>query len=52
MVKKIELEGENLLARALCHEIDHLNGILYLDRVEPGTLRRVDQEQKIGDELD
>ncbi|HHZ12929.1 MAG: peptide deformylase [Caldicoprobacterales bacterium] len=50
--EKIELEGENLLARALCHEIDHLNGILYLDRVEPGTLRRVDQEQKIGDELD
>ena len=26
-----ELEGEELMARALCHEIDHLNGILYTD---------------------
>ncbi len=25
------LTGENLLARALCHEIDHLNGILFVD---------------------
>lgn len=29
-----EIEGEGLLARALCHEIDHLNGILFLDLVE------------------
>ncbi|HZJ57753.1 MAG TPA: peptide deformylase [Clostridia bacterium] len=42
--EKIELEGEALLARALCHEIDHLDGILYIDRIEPGTLKRVDQE--------
>lgn len=28
------IEGEDLLARALCHEIDHLNGILFIDRVE------------------
>ena len=26
--------GEGLLARALCHEIDHLDGILYIDRVK------------------
>ncbi len=26
-------EGRNLLARAFCHEIDHLNGIVFLDRV-------------------
>lgn len=25
--------GEGLLARALCHEIDHLDGILYIDHV-------------------
>lgn len=30
----IELEGEELLARAFCHEIDHLNGILYIDKLE------------------
>ncbi len=28
------IEGEELLARALCHEIDHLNGKLYVDLVE------------------
>ena len=30
----IEMEGEDLLARAFCHEIDHLNGILYIDKLE------------------
>ena len=28
-----EISGEGLLARALCHEIDHLNGILYTDKL-------------------
>ncbi|MDP4180205.1 MAG: peptide deformylase [Bacillota bacterium] len=28
------IEGEGLLARALCHEIDHLNGVLFIDRAE------------------
>ena len=27
-----ELEGTGLLARAMCHEIDHLNGILFTDK--------------------
>ena len=30
---RVELEAEDLLARALCHEVDHLDGILYLDRI-------------------
>lgn len=29
----IEVEGTDLLARALCHEIDHLEGILFTDKV-------------------
>ena len=29
----VEIEGEELLARAFCHEIDHLDGILYIDKV-------------------
>lgn len=29
--KNFEIEGEGLLARALCHEIDHLDGKLYID---------------------
>lgn len=27
----VEVEGEGLLARALCHEIDHLDGVLFID---------------------
>ncbi|MDO4459608.1 MAG: peptide deformylase [Clostridia bacterium] len=27
-----EIEGEELLARALCHEIDHLDGVVFLDK--------------------
>lgn len=30
----IVVEGEGLKARALCHEIDHLDGILYIDKVK------------------
>ena len=33
--KSIEIETNGLLARALQHEIDHLNGILFIDRVSP-----------------
>ena len=32
----VELEGEGLLARAFCHEIDHLSGQLYVDKTEDG----------------
>lgn len=33
-MKEIVLEGEGLLARAFCHEIDHLDGHLYVEKVE------------------
>ncbi|MFO7153721.1 MAG: peptide deformylase [Caldicoprobacter oshimai] len=36
--ESIEITGTGLLARALCHEIDHLDGILFIDKVVPGTL--------------
>jgi peptide deformylase len=32
---EVEVRGEDLLARALQHEIDHLDGVLLLDRVNP-----------------
>ncbi|HOP99257.1 MAG TPA: peptide deformylase [Acetivibrio clariflavus] len=32
--EKITLEGEGLLARAFCHEIDHLDGILFTSRAQ------------------
>lgn len=34
--EEFELEGEGLLARALCHEIDHLEGVLYVDKLVEG----------------
>ncbi|MBE5771750.1 MAG: peptide deformylase [Clostridia bacterium] len=32
--KSFEITGEGLLARALCHEIDHLDGIVYVDKMD------------------
>jgi len=49
----IELETDGLLARALQHEVDHLNGILFIDRVSPAAkvrlrnpLRRLQESRK------
>ncbi len=33
-MQPVELEGTELLARAMCHEIDHLLGVLYVEKVE------------------
>ena len=35
-MEPIELEGEELLARAFCHEIDHLDGDLYVELAKDG----------------
>ena len=32
--ENIIVEGEGLMARALCHEIDHLDGVLFIDKVK------------------
>jgi peptide deformylase len=43
--KEIRIKGEGLLAQALEHEIDHLNGILYIDRMENmDSLRKIQPE--------
>jgi peptide deformylase len=36
--KRIKLHGEGMLARALCHEVDHLDGRLFVDQVDESTL--------------
>ncbi|MBI2437596.1 MAG: peptide deformylase [Lentisphaerae bacterium] len=48
-----ELSARGLLARAIQHEIDHLNGVLFVDRVSPvkkislsGKLRRLRREKE------
>ena len=39
--EKIEIKAKDLLAQAICHEIDHLNGIVFVDKIIPGTLEIV-----------
>lgn len=43
--KKVKIEGKDLLAQALCHEIDHLNGEVFIDKVEEGTLEKVTEQE-------
>ncbi len=47
-MEPIVLEGTELLARAICHECDHLDGIMYVEHVE-GGLRDVtaDEEDEV-----
>jgi peptide deformylase len=48
-----EVEGEELLARALQHEIDHLDGILFIDRLSrlkrDLVIRKIKKLQKLGE---
>ena len=44
--KKIRLKAKDLLAQAICHECDHLDGVLFIDKVEPGTLEYVDPNKE------
>lgn len=36
--EQYELEGEGLLARCICHELDHLDGHMYTERAEEGSV--------------
>lgn len=44
--KRIKIVGKGLLAQALAHEIDHLEGILFVDKMLPGTLQYVEPEEE------
>ena len=44
--KKIKIKGEGLLAQAISHELDHLEGILFVDKIIPGTLQYVEPESE------
>jgi len=47
-MNEFEIEGTDLFARAMCHEFDHLEGIMYVDKAEGGikdvTYEEVDDE--------
>ena len=36
--KEYKLKGKGLLAQAISHEVDHLEGILFVDKIIPGTM--------------
>lgn len=43
--KEIKLTATGLLAQAICHEVDHLEGVVLVDRMIPGTLETVTPEK-------
>ena len=43
-MRKLKIVAKDLLAQALSHEIDHLNGVLFVDNMIPGTLEYIDSK--------
>ena len=43
-MREFEVEGTELLARAICHELDHLDGHLYVEKVEGPLQDAVEEE--------
>lgn len=44
-MEEVIYEGEELLARAFCHELDHLDGHMYVEKVE-GSLHDLEYEEE------
>ena len=44
--KRIKLKAKELLAQAISHEIDHLDGELFIDKIIPGTLEYITPEDE------
>ena len=42
----IRVKAKDLLAQAICHEVDHLNGEVFVDKIVPGTLEYVEPEEE------
>ena len=43
--KKVKIEGKDLLAQVLSHEIDHLNGEVFIHKVEEGSLETITDKE-------
>jgi peptide deformylase len=51
--RKVRIKAEGFLARVFQHEVDHLDGILYIDRVEsPDKMRRIVPLEEVEGEAD
>ncbi len=43
--QKKKVKAKELLAQAISHEVDHLNGEVFMDKIIPGTLEYIEPEQ-------
>lgn len=43
--KRMRVTAKELLAQAICHEVDHLNGEIFMDKIIPGTLEYIEPEE-------
>ena len=43
--KRMQVKAKELLAQAISHEVDHLNGEVFIDKIIPGTLEYVEPEE-------
>ena len=42
----MRVHAKELLAQAIAHEVDHLNGELFIDKILPGTLEYIEPEEQ------
>ena len=43
--KRMKVKAKELLAQAISHEVDHLNGELFIEKIIPGTLEYIEPER-------
>lgn len=43
--KRIKVKAKELLAQAICHELDHLEGEVFVNKILPGTLEYIEPEK-------
>ena len=43
--KRVKIKAKDLLAQAICHEYDHLEGEVFVDKIVPGTMEYVEPEK-------
>ena len=43
--KRMKVKAKELLAQAISHEVDHLNGELFIEKIIPGTLEYIEPEE-------
>ena len=42
--KRMKIKAKDLLAQAICHEVDHLNGEVFVDKIVPGTMEYAEEK--------